>query len=158
MTDAIPMDPAIQTALQAVAWYGSPLPEYRAGQRALQAGLIADDTGSRKATHRLTAKGMRALLDLGLADAPPLGGAAPEPKPEGGPLHPAVEVVHRFFAYDHLPAGKLRNVSSKFGELADEIAHDPDLQGPELTVALRKLLEAKDAAVRSALPPKRSGE
>jgi hypothetical protein len=28
------------------------------------------------------------------------------------------------------------------------------LDGPELTVALRKLLEAKDCAVRAALPPR----
>jgi len=41
-------------------------------------------------------------------------------------------------------------VSKPFGELADRII-DTLPRNPERTVALRKLLEAKDAAVRAAL-------
>lgn len=64
-------------------------------------------------------------------------------------LHPAVQDVLRFFAYEHLPP-ELRRWSHQFHTLAHELAGG--LEGAELTVALRKLLEAKDAAVRAALP------
>jgi hypothetical protein len=64
-------------------------------------------------------------------------------------LHPAVEEILRFFEYDHLPE-PLRTVSERFHTLAWVLA--VDLDGAELTVALRKLLESKDAAVRAALP------
>ncbi len=55
------------------------------------------------------------------------------------------------FAYEHLP-DSLRAVSRPFSELADVVVAlcEP---GPERTVALRKLLEAKDAAVRARLHP-----
>ncbi|MFE1350036.1 hypothetical protein [Streptomyces sp. NPDC058757] len=65
--------------------------------------------------------------------------------------HPAVASVLRHFAYSHLPE-PLREVSQPFHDLAHALAARPDLDGPELTVALRKLLESKDAAVRAALP------
>lgn len=65
--------------------------------------------------------------------------------------HPAVANLLRFFAHDHLPE-QLREISRPFGELAHGLADRDDFDGPELTVALRKLLEAKDAAVRAALP------
>ena len=55
----------------------------------------------------------------------------------------------RYFAYDHLPE-KLQTISEPFHHLAKTLA-DTLPPGPETTVALRKLLEAKDAAVRSAL-------
>lgn len=55
----------------------------------------------------------------------------------------------QFFAYAHLPA-HLQAVSQPFGELAQQIV--ATLPGnPERTVALRKLLEAKDCAVRALL-------
>src|SRR5579864_7957176 len=57
--------------------------------------------------------------------------------------------IMRYFGYSHLK-GVLKDTSEKFYFLAYEI--DQLLpNGPEKTVALRKLLEAKDAAVRSAL-------
>lgn len=56
--------------------------------------------------------------------------------------------IMRFFTWDHLPP-KLQLVSKPFGELAEKVAEYPD--GPEKSVALRKLLEAKDAAVRAVL-------
>lgn len=55
----------------------------------------------------------------------------------------------QFFAYEHLPAS-LKLVSQPFGELAKNL--DADLpNNPEKTTALRKLLEAKDCAVRAVL-------
>lgn len=58
------------------------------------------------------------------------------------------EHIEQFFAYDHLP-GHLQFVSKPFAELAQFILTLP--RNPERTVALRKLLEAKDAAVRAKL-------
>jgi len=62
---------------------------------------------------------------------------------------PARDRMLQFFAYDHLPA-KLRDVSRPFGDLADLIVATLP-SNPERTVALRKLLEAKDCAVRAVL-------
>lgn len=59
------------------------------------------------------------------------------------------EQILQFFAYEHLPA-RLQVVSQPFKHLADEIVASLP-RNPERTVALRKLLEAKDAAVRAAL-------
>jgi hypothetical protein len=59
------------------------------------------------------------------------------------------EAILQFFAYDHLPE-HLQTVSRSFSLLAGElVAVLP--RNPERTVALRKLLEAKDAAVRARL-------
>lgn len=57
--------------------------------------------------------------------------------------------MSQFFAYEHLPA-HLQVVSKPFGELAQHIV-DSLPENPERTVALRKLLEAKDCAVRALL-------
>lgn len=55
----------------------------------------------------------------------------------------------QFFAYSHLPS-HLQAISKPFGDLAQQIVGT--LPGnPERTVALRKLLEAKDCAVRASL-------
>ena len=55
----------------------------------------------------------------------------------------------QFFEFSHLPP-HLQAVSKPFCELAQQL--DRDLpSNPERTVALRKLLEAKDCAVRSVL-------
>lgn len=56
----------------------------------------------------------------------------------------------KYFSAEHLPLGPLRTTSIMFQTVAhtlDEFLPD----GPEKTVALRKLLESKDAAVRAAL-------
>lgn len=63
-------------------------------------------------------------------------------------VHPATEALLGFFTYEHLPT-YLREVSKPFALLAHHIAQS--LDGPEATVCLRKLLEAKDCAVRAAL-------
>lgn len=73
------------------------------------------------------------------------------------------EHILQFFAYSHLP-DHLQAVSKPFCELAHAIVNGdngpesgtvtlgPALpRNPERTVALRKLLEAKDAAVRALL-------
>jgi hypothetical protein len=55
----------------------------------------------------------------------------------------------QFFKYEHLPE-RLRSASEPFCVLAEKVAAEYP-SNPERTVALRKLLEAKDAAVRSLL-------
>lgn len=57
--------------------------------------------------------------------------------------------IMQFFAYSHLPP-HLAAVSAPFGQLADKIEAELP-RNPERTVALRKLLEAKDAAVRAVV-------
>ena len=60
--------------------------------------------------------------------------------------------IMQFFAYDHLPP-HLQKVSAPFCELAKALVDDGTglPRNPERTIALRKLLEAKDAAVRALL-------
>lgn len=55
----------------------------------------------------------------------------------------------QFFAYEHLPE-HLQSVSKPFFELASRINNELP-RNPERTAALRKLLEAKDCAVRALL-------
>jgi hypothetical protein len=58
-------------------------------------------------------------------------------------------VILRYFTWEHLPP-RLQVVSRPFAEMAGNL----DMFLPECAekaVALRKLLEAKDAAVRAAL-------
>lgn len=59
------------------------------------------------------------------------------------------EHIMQFFAYAHLPP-HLQEVSRQFGFMAEQIVTTLP-RNPERTVALRKLLEAKDAAVRALL-------
>lgn len=55
----------------------------------------------------------------------------------------------RYFRITHLPSGPLRRTAGMFTDLACLLDGLPD--GVEKSVAMRKLLEAKDAAVRAAL-------
>lgn len=64
--------------------------------------------------------------------------------------HPSTQQLLNFFDYRHLTSDRLRDVSTRFHRLAHELT-DTLSDGPELTVALRKLLESKDAAVRHAV-------
>jgi hypothetical protein len=59
------------------------------------------------------------------------------------------EPILQFFKFDHLKE-PLRSVSMRFCDLAQHVV-DTLPRNPERTVALRKLLEAKDAAVRARL-------
>lgn len=63
--------------------------------------------------------------------------------------HPATASILRYFAYDHLPEGQLRQTSIACHGIAHLMADH--LTGPELTAGLRHLLEAKDCFVRAAL-------
>jgi hypothetical protein len=73
-------------------------------------------------------------------------------------LHPSITGVLRYFTYDHLPP-HLQAISRPFAKLADQIAMRSleGADGPETTVALRKLLEAKDAAVRAWAASQKAG-
>lgn len=58
--------------------------------------------------------------------------------------------ILRYFEFDHLPEGPLKDTSQMFYALAHTLDKRlPD--GTERSVALRKLLESKDAAVRASL-------
>lgn len=63
-------------------------------------------------------------------------------------MHPATKAILPYFKYAHLPE-HLEAVSRPFSQLAHQFAEQ--LDGPELTAGLRKLLEAKDCMVRAAL-------
>lgn len=58
-----------------------------------------------------------------------------------------LDPILRYFHYSHLPES-LQKHSKPFCDLALHIVNNLP-RNPERTVALRKLLEAKDAAVRS---------
>lgn len=60
-----------------------------------------------------------------------------------------VDRMLQFFEYSHLPP-HLQDVSQDFQRLAQKIVENYP-QNPERTVTLRKLLEAKDACVRTLL-------
>lgn len=63
---------------------------------------------------------------------------------------PAVRAIAEYFAFDHLREGPMRDASRNVAEVAQSMVDNlPD--SPELTVGLRKLLEAKDCFVRCAL-------
>lgn len=61
----------------------------------------------------------------------------------------ATEPMLQFFKYDHLPE-PLQHASKPFCDLAGHLASNFP-RNPERTAALRKLLEAKDCAVRALL-------
>jgi hypothetical protein len=63
-------------------------------------------------------------------------------------MHDSTKAILRYFEYGHLPTN-LAAYSMPFHDLAHLVAND--LEGPEVTVGLRKLLEAKDCIVRAAL-------
>lgn len=64
-------------------------------------------------------------------------------------MEPISHPLLKFFSYEHLPS-HLQETSRHFYQLACFIV-DTCPEGVETTVALRKLLESKDCAVRSKL-------
>lgn len=62
---------------------------------------------------------------------------------------PAEEPMLQFFEYAHLPE-KLQNISKNFWSVAHYMVESLP-RNPERTAGLRKLLEAKDCAVRAFL-------
>jgi hypothetical protein len=73
--------------------------------------------------------------------------------PESAELKIAVEntteQIMQFFEYEHLPV-HLQEVAEPFRDLARAVIRRVP-RNPERTVALRKMLEAKDAAVRAVI-------
>lgn len=68
---------------------------------------------------------------------------------ETTPTEQPQEPLLQFFAWEHLPE-RLQAISKPFGELAQAmVATLP--RNPERTTMLRKLLEAKDCAVRALI-------
>lgn len=67
----------------------------------------------------------------------------------GSLIGPTDPPLLQFFSYEHLPA-ELQSVSAPFAALARLLA-DILPRNAESTTALRKLLEAKDCAVRSVI-------
>lgn len=65
--------------------------------------------------------------------------------------HESTASLMKFFEFSHLPEGALRDTSQRCHELAWAMFNDTKLDGAELTVGLRKLLEAKDCFVRAAI-------
>lgn len=64
--------------------------------------------------------------------------------------HPSVAHFGRFFETAHLANDHLRSVSGEFAAIADSMVQRlPD--SPELSACLRKIVEAKDCAVRAAV-------
>lgn len=59
--------------------------------------------------------------------------------------------ILKYFDFSHLPSGPARETSAQFHQLAHTLALSLPLNA-ESSTALRKLLEAKDCAVRSVLP------
>lgn len=64
----------------------------------------------------------------------------------------AIYPVLQYFVYNHLPEGPLKIMARSYAEWATHVAsQNSETYHPETDVALRKLLESKDAAVRSTL-------
>ena len=75
------------------------------------------------------------------------------PEPQRSALQEAYPLL-RFFTFSHLKE-PLQSISRPFCDLAYEVAarvpNGDSWSAPETAVAIRKLLEAKDAAVRATL-------
>ncbi|WP_211294253.1 hypothetical protein [Lentzea kentuckyensis] len=64
--------------------------------------------------------------------------------------HSSTVHIAQYFSFGHLTHQYARDVAEAFHDFAAALIDDlPD--NPEFTVALRKLLEAKDAAVRTVV-------
>jgi hypothetical protein len=66
-------------------------------------------------------------------------------------VHTSTAHLLELFGYKHLPE-HLQEISKPFHDLANKIAQEDTQRGAEQTVCLRKLLEAKDCAVRMKVP------
>jgi hypothetical protein len=64
--------------------------------------------------------------------------------------HPSTTAILRWFEYSHLRSDYLQEVSKIFHDAAYAAVAALG-EGPETTVMLRRLLEAKDASVRAAV-------
>jgi uncharacterized protein with ACT and thioredoxin-like domain len=67
----------------------------------------------------------------------------------GSRHHPSVQAALPFFGYEHLQEPQ-KAISRIFHDAA-VLLLEKNVTGPQLTIALNKLTEAKDAAVRASL-------
>ena len=65
--------------------------------------------------------------------------------------HPSVLEVAKYLDPNPNLQGVQHMIAQMFGQFTEELLDTVEDDSPELTVALRKLLEAKDAAVRASL-------
>ncbi len=83
----------------------------------------------------------------------PTTGPLPEPELNSAavdaPTAPPVSPILKYFDFEHLPL-HLQNASEPFHALAHGMEYNLP-NGPEKSAGLRKLLEAKDCAVRALL-------
>lgn len=79
----------------------------------------------------------------------------PDLTPEGHAkvelFHPATKRQLSHFDFEHLPDTQ-KKISVKFWRLAWALVMEEGLDGSDVTVGLRKLLETKDCFVRASLP------
>jgi hypothetical protein len=66
-------------------------------------------------------------------------------------MHPATQQLLELFDYGHL-SESMQEISKPFHDLANFVAQQETERGAEQTTCLRKLLEAKDCAVRMRVP------
>jgi len=66
-------------------------------------------------------------------------------------VNPMFAGVLRYFECAHLPE-PMRSVSATFQSVAWRMANEPAVDPTQMEKALHRLLDAKDAAVRSVLP------
>lgn len=103
------------------------------------AGLLAAPTLTRVAAHAVETFYVHSTADLHISEV----------QPEGAPSLNKPDRMMQFFSYQHLPP-HLQAISKPFGDLAQAIVNTLP-SNAERTAGLRKLLEAKDCAVRSLL-------
>lgn len=82
-------------------------------------------------------------------DVKPIEGSRDYMKMFGKDRHPGVSQILQHFAWSHLP-DQLQPYSRNCADLAINMSSYL-VDSPELTVGLRKLLEAKDCFVRAAI-------
>lgn len=115
-------------------------PGYGTSMGAEMLGVPATIPLLRKAGERIGQRTVLVFLDDDvLFDVEPFAEAPPPP----------AEHIMQFFAHAHLPP-HLAAISQPIAMLAEQLV-DTLPRNPERTVALRKLLESKDAAVRAKL-------
>lgn len=68
----------------------------------------------------------------------------------GGGRHPGVRDALQWLTFTHLPE-KLQRFSEPFYDLAVRLVLEVGTDGPELTTALNRIIEAKDSAVRAGI-------
>ena len=77
-------------------------------------------------------------------------GASESVEPTRPARHYATTHLLNQFRYEHLATGDMRKLSARFAQFAHWLVGELG-DGPELSAGLRKLIEAKDCAVRQMM-------